>query len=179
MSRMDEKLDFIGGGLMNIILGALILWVGQTTFQHAGKLASVDEKFTAVDHQFEDVEKRQEALRKWIEKVSNGIKDDKLTMYTTSDAEKQVAQIRRLDEILTRMERRLTDRLTDVEVKLAAVETRDRDGQKLAELQMEMAQLRAAVAGGAAYGPAESPYQPAANVAQRMPVYLPPVGTRR
>jgi uncharacterized protein (DUF885 family) len=176
---MSEKLDFIGGGLMNIILGALILWVGQTTFQHAGLLASTDEKFYAVNQQFADVDKSQESLRRWLEKVVNGIKDEDRTKFTTEDAEKLVEQLRRLDTFASQVERRLTDRLTAVEVKLASVETRDLDGQQLATLQMEVAQLRSALAGSNPYGAAEPQYQPAANMAQGMPVYLPPVNTRR
>jgi len=180
---MPEKLDFIGGGLMNIILGALILWVGQTTFQHAGLLASVDEKFYTVDQQFQDVEKNQESLRRWLEKVVTGIKDEDRTKFTTADADKLVEQIRRLDLFASQVERRLTDRLTAVEVKLSAVETRDLDGQQLATLQMEVAQLRSALSNAAIqgnpYAAPEPQYQPAGNIAHGMPVYLPPVNTRR
>jgi hypothetical protein len=176
---MAEKLDFIGGGLMNIILGALILWVGQTTFQHAGLLASVDEKFYTVDQQFEDLEKSQDGLRKWLEKVVTGIKDEDRTKFTTEDADKLVEQLRRLDTFASQVERRLTDRLTAVEVKLATVETRDLDGQQLATLQMEVAQLRSALSSSSPYAAPEPTYQPAGNVAHGMPVYLPPVTTRR
>lgn len=165
---MNDKFEFLGGGIMNIVLGALILWVGQTTFQHAGMLASVDEKFFAVDQQFADAEKNTESLRRWLEKK-----------FSTEDADKLVEQLRRLDTVLTRVERRLTDRLTEVEVKLSAVETRDLDGQHLATLQMEVAQLRSALSGSSPYAAPEPSYQPAANVAQQMPVYLPPVNTRR
>lgn len=166
---MGDKLELISGGLMNIVLGALILWVGQTTFQHAGQLASVDEKFLAFDQQFEGVDKRSESLRRWLEKK-----------FSTEDAGKLVEDIRRVDTVLTRVERRLTDRLTDVEVKLSAVETRDMDGHQLAALQGEIAQLRAALGHQSQYyGSSDGSYQPAASVAQGTPVFLPPTGIRR
>jgi chromosome segregation ATPase len=165
---MSEKLDFISGGLMNIVLGALILWVGQTTFQHAGRLASVDEKFQGVNEQFADMEQSQESLRRWLEKK-----------VSTSDVDKVVEQLRRVDTFASQVERRLTDRLTSVEVKLASVETRDLDGQQLATLQSEVAQLRALLASGNDYRAPDSQYQPVANIAQPMPVYLPPINSRR
>ena len=65
---MSTTINRLGGGLINAILGALILWVGQTTFRHAGILASVDEKLNGVKHKFEDVEKRQEGLKNVADK---------------------------------------------------------------------------------------------------------------
>lgn len=180
---MGEKFELISGGLVNIILGALILWVGQTTFHHAGQLASFDEKILAVEQQFTDVDKQHNSLRSWLEKVVNNIKDDNRRQFTTDDADKLVEQLRKLDDFASRVERRLTDRLTAVEVKLATVETRDLDGQQLAALQMEVAQLRAALNHSSAppSTPIEMQYQPAVSVAsaQGMPVYLPPVNARR
>jgi hypothetical protein len=66
--------------------------------------------------------------------------------------------------------------VTALEVKLAALETHDANSQQIAALQAEVAQLRYAMTQPMAAP--ESQYQPA-SVSQQMPVYLPPVGTRR
>jgi hypothetical protein len=34
---MSTTINRFVGGLINVILGALILWVGQTTFRHASR----------------------------------------------------------------------------------------------------------------------------------------------
>jgi hypothetical protein len=174
---MSETIDRIGGSLVNVVLGAVILWVGQTTFRHAGQLASNDQKFTSIDQQFVDIDKRYESLRSWLDKVVNNIKDDSRSQFTTDDAEKVVEQIRKLDDFGTKVERRLTDRLTDVEIKLAALESRSPNSQELAALQMEVAQLRATLA--QPWSPPATSYQPVSNVAQVQPLYLPPVTTQR
>ena len=61
---MGDMVESVSGGLMNIILGALILWVGQTTFEHAGQLASVDKRFEGVGHQFETVDHKFATVEK-------------------------------------------------------------------------------------------------------------------
>ena len=50
-NRGGKVVDRFGGSLVNIILGVLILWVGQTTFLHAGQFASADERFQSVNLQ--------------------------------------------------------------------------------------------------------------------------------
>mgnify|MGYP001227066734 CR=1 FL=1 len=173
---MSENLDRIGGSLINAVLGALILWVGQTTFRHAGLLAGIDQKFVTVDQQVTNVSERYDSLRSWLDKVVNNIKDDSRLQFTTTDAEKLVVQFRKLDDFTAGIERRLTDRLTALEVKLAALETHDANAQQIAALHAEVAQLRYAMA-----QPIASPdvrYQQAATISQQ-PVYLPPVGARR
>ena len=178
---MFESLDRVGGGLVNIILGALILWVGQTTFHHAGQLATVDQKFDSVEQQFLDVDQQQDSLRRWLEKVVNGVKDDNRNDFTKDDGEKLVAQLRKLDAFAEKVERRLTDRLSEVEVKLAALESRHesryQESRELASLQTEVTQLRTALAQPIA--PAAVHYQTAERVVGNSPVYLPPVDARR
>ena len=174
---MSENLDHIGGSLLNLILGALILWVGQTTYRHAGQLAGFDGKFESIDQQFKNLTERNDSLRTWLDKVVNNIKDDSRMQFTIADADKLAVQLRKLDDYTANIERRITDRLTALEVKLAALETHDANSQQLAALQAEVAQLRYAMAQPPAMP--ESQYQQAASVSQQMPVYLPPVGARR
>lgn len=175
---MFETLDRIGGSLVNLVLGGLVLWVGQTTFHHAGQLATVDQKFTAVDKQFANFGERYESMRSWIEKALTSIKDSSRNNFTNTDADKLATQLTKLDDAVTKTERRLTDQLTAVEVKIAALESRGQNSQELTALEVEVAQLRAALAQAISTPPAAA-YQPPTNVAQVQPLYLPPVTTRR
>jgi chromosome segregation ATPase len=178
---MFESLDKVGGGLVNIILGALILWVGQTTFHHAGQLATVDQKFESVDRQFADVDQQYGSLKSWLEKVVSSMKDSNRSNFTKEDADKLSEQLRKLDVFASNVERRLTDRLTEVEVKMASLESRQesryQDSHELAALQMEVTQLRSALSQPMA--PAAAPYQMAERAGNSTPVYLPPVDVRR
>src|ERR1700710_1209399 len=92
--EMHSTLDRLGSSLTSAILGALILWVGQTTFRHAGILAGVDEKLNGVNHKFEDVEKRQEGLKNWLQSAIADMKDSSRAQFTAKDGDKLVAQVR-------------------------------------------------------------------------------------
>ena len=39
----------LGTGLTTLILGAIILWVGKTTFEHAGQLAGVEHRLNSLN----------------------------------------------------------------------------------------------------------------------------------
>ena len=107
---MIENFERIAGSMINVILGALILWVGQTTYRHAGVLASLDQKFESVDQHFKTVEERYDGLRTWLDKVVNNIKDDSRLQFTTEDAAKLNDQLRKLDEYTYHVEQRIADR---------------------------------------------------------------------
>src|SRR4051812_50164186 len=86
--EMHSTLDRLGSSLTSAVLGALILWVGQTTFRHAGILAGIDEKIVAVNKQFIAVDQRQEGLRKWLENMVSDIKDNNRAQFTQTDGDK-------------------------------------------------------------------------------------------
>lgn len=175
-NNMASTLDRLGGSLINAVLGGLILWVGQTTVRHAGELVGVDEKLVAINQQFVAVDKRQESMRKWLESVVNDMKDGSRAQFTLKDGDKLVGQVRQAELSAAELERRLAERLATIEIKLAALETRHYEGQQVAALQIEVAQLRAEL-GRAAL--AQIPqYQSSERVAGT-PVYLPPVDGRR
>ncbi len=182
---MPEGIEKIGGSLLNLILGGVILWVGQTTFRHSGILASVDEKFMATTQQFNDVDRRLESVKKWIESAVTDLKDSTRSQFTLRDGDKVVAQVRQAEMTTTELERRVVERFSSLESRLAALETQHRGTQEVASLQWEVAQLRnaltrtapAAVAQEGAYP--QPAYQPAAEVARGVPVFLPPTGNRR
>jgi hypothetical protein len=175
-NNMASTLDRLGGSLINAVLGGLILWVGQTTVRHTGVLAGVDEKLAAINHQFVDVDKRQESMRKWLENVVNDMKDSSRLQFTLKDGDKLVGQVRQAEIFAAELERRLFERLAALEIKLAALESRQHESKQVAALQIEVAQLRsdlgrAALAHAAQY---QSPERVAGS-----PVFLPPVDGRR
>jgi hypothetical protein len=177
-SEMSNTLDRLGGSLINAVLGGLILWVGQTAVRHEGVLAGVDEKMASISQQFTDVEKRHEGLRKWLENVVNDMKDNNRAQFTLKDGDKLVAQVRHSEQFAADLERRFVERLSQLEIKLAALETHHRGSNELAALQMQVAQLRGELASAAAVVP--QAYVPTTQrVAHDAPMYLPPVDSRR
>jgi chromosome segregation ATPase len=175
-NEMSEKLDRLSGTLINAILGALILWVGQTTFRHAGLLAGVDEKLVAVKEQFAAVDKRQEGLRKWLESAVTDMKDNTRLQFTLKDGERLATQLRQAEAAANELERRLAERMSALDLRLTALEARHRGSQESATLQIEVAQLRGELARLAAYA---QQLQPEERFAHGTPVFLPPVTERR
>jgi hypothetical protein len=173
---MGEALEKIGGSVMNLVLGALIVWVGQTTFQHAGILAGVDEKFENIDQQFVDADKRQEGMRKWIENVVNDMRESRGAQFTVKEGDKLVSQIRQVESSTLDLERKFAARLTDVEIRLAAMQATGQNAPQVAALQADVAQLRYAITQSMTVSAPS--YQGTGSVSQQ-PVYLPPVGVRR
>jgi hypothetical protein len=174
---MSNTLGKLGNNLINAILGGLILWVGQTAIRHEGTLAGVDEKMAAVSHQFEDVDKRQEAMRKWLESVVNDIKDSNRSRFTLKDGDKLVAQVRQAEMAAVDLERRFAERLNALDVRLAALQTSQQGGQEVAALQIEVAQLRTELTRAAIAQQVQ--YPSSERVARDAPVFLPPVDSRR
>jgi hypothetical protein len=175
--EMHTTLDRLGSSLTSAILGALILWVGQTTFRHAGVLAGIDEKIVAINKQFTAVDTRQEGMRKWLEAMVNDLKDNNRSQFTQAEADKLAIQVRQTEQAFADLERRFAEKLTVLDVKLASLETDHRDSKEVSALKMEITQLRgdlnrAAVA-------QEIQYQSGERFARGNPVFLPPVESRR
>jgi len=173
---MPDVLDKLGGSVMNLILGALIVWVGQTTYHHAGILAGLDSKFANVDDNFAAVEKRYESLRNWLEKVVTNMKDTNRLQFTAKEGDKVVRQIRDVEDSTFDLERKIDQRLNRLENRIVAIETGDQNRRQVAALRAEMSQLRLATNPDVAPTPVQ--YPSATSVSQR-PVYLPPVDQRR
>jgi hypothetical protein len=172
--EMTNMVDRLGGSLINAVLGGLILWVGQTAVRHEGVLAGIDEKMLAINQQFVDVDKRQESTRKWLESVVNDMKDSNRVHFTLKDGDKLGAQVRQAEQFAGDLERRIVERLSGLEVKLAALETQHRGTQDVAALQLQVAQLRGEVANACAVAQ-QVYYGSAERVARGTPVFLPPV----
>jgi hypothetical protein len=183
---MPDVLEKLGGSVVHLILGALIVWVGQTTYQHAGVLAGLDDKLVNIEDNFTSVDKRYESLRKWLENVVTEMKDTNRLQFTAKEGDKVVAQIRKVEDSAVDLERKITTRLNELEVKIVALETSRENSHQVATLEAEVAQLRfamsqAATIQAAAMAPApqyQAQYQAEQRVSQR-PVYLPPVSSGR
>ena len=67
-----------GGTLVNLILGALILWVGQTTFKHNGLLLSMDERVKWMQDRYDKMWER--------------INEKTQSRYTKEDAGRDLAE---------------------------------------------------------------------------------------
>ena len=176
--RKEHAVDRIGGSLVNVILGALILWVGQTTFRHAGLLASVNERFDSVGHQFNAVDGRHESLRRRLEQVTAETTERTRSRFTREDGEKMMARIEELQVLQNSVERQLTDRVTGLQLKLIALETNGNNSQEVARLRAEVQALRQQAGRGVtAFDP---PYVgTASGTAGMAPVQLPPVARRQ
>lgn len=171
---MTEKVEKVGGSLVNIILGALILWVGQTTFQHAGILATVNQKFEAIEHRFADNDQRHEGTRNWLENVSSRMKENNLTQFSNKDADKLQKKIDVVDSQALALERKFAERIKMLELKIVALETRTSSFQNENELRWEVSQLRSALAQTQNEG-----YQPVARLADDRPNSLPPITSQQ
>ena len=110
--EMHSTLDRLGSSVTSAILAPPILWVGQTTFRHAGVLASMDEKIVAINKQFTTVDQRQEGLRKWLENMVSDIKDNNRSQFTQADGDKLRSQLRQMEQLSAELDRRFADRLT-------------------------------------------------------------------
>jgi hypothetical protein len=175
--EVNSTLDRLGSSLTSAILGALILWVGQTTFRHAGVLAGIDEKIVAINKQFTVVDQRQEGLRKWLESAVGDFKDHNRAEFTHADGEKLAIQLRQAEQASTELERRLAERLAALDLKLTALETSHRDSQEVTTLKMEISQLRGDLTRAAVAQEAQS--LSGDRFARGTPVFLPPVESRR
>ncbi len=170
----------LSGGLITVVLVALMLWIGQTTFRHAASMATFDERLSEIKHQFEVVDQRQDSLRKQLDNVASEAKDSGRAQFTTRDGDAIVAQVRQAEQSLTDLERKFVERLTGLELRLAALETERQHSQQIAALQSEITQLRSDLTRATTVQEAQSqPPQNSDRFARGVPVFLPPVDNRR
>ena len=157
-----------GGGLLHIILGALILWVGQTTYEQSGQLASFENKFVGIQRQFDTVregfagvDKRQEELREQFRLELSEVDQRTGMRFTSQDGDKLENRIIQL-----------ADRLTAVQLKVMAIEASNHSEAKLTALRTELAELQGALGQSAGL-------PQASRMARGGTHYLPPVSSGR
>ncbi len=167
--RRGETVDRLGGSLMNLVLGALILWVGQTTFRHAGLLASVNERFESVGLQFSAVDARHETMRERLAQVTSETTERTRSRFTREDGDKMAQRLKEIHAMHSSLERQLVDRVTRLQLKVIALETHGSDSHEISRLRSEVQRLHTEVAR----------QQAGRHVATGGPTYLPPVTSRR
>jgi hypothetical protein len=172
-----KTIDRVGGSLVNVILGALILWVGQTTFRHAGLLASNNERFDSVGFQLSAVDERHERLRIRLEQLVSQISERTRSRFTREDADKLDQLIREIDDKQVVLERQIVERLTSLQLKILALETRDTSDREVAMLRAEVERLRVFASNRPAGVLAGYP-QRAIPSGEGAPVHLPPTTQR-
>ncbi len=171
----NETMDYdkIGGGLVNLVLGALILWVGQTTFRHAGMLASIDQKYTAV-------ETHHDNLRARLDGHITQLNERTRSRFTREDGDKLRQQVDEVTMLVDALERRMLDRVTALQLKVIALETQRRDHGEMAKVNIELAKLRSQLgATSTANWRAQAYHQAPVDVANAQPTYLPATHVRR
>jgi chlorite dismutase len=179
---LSSTLNRLSSGLVTLMLVALILWIGQTTFRHATVLATLDEKFSDAKHQFEVVDQRQDELRKWVEKSVADAKDSGRSQFTAKDGDALSSQVRQAEQSLNELERKFVERLSGLELRLAALEAQHQHSQDVAALQAEITQLHSdltRVTAAQEIQNQQQQQQSNEHVARSMPVFLPPVDNRR
>ncbi len=175
--KRGSTIDRLGGSLVNFVLGALILWVGQTTFRHAGLLASNSQRFDSVGHQLKAVDDRHESLRDRLEQVFSQTNERTRSRFTREDGDKLGLRIREIGDQHVAFERQMVERLTSVQIKVIALETRDTSAHVVAMLRAEVGRLRGFIAHRPTGVLASYPH-PVSSSADGGPVHLPPTTWR-
>lgn len=133
---MELDAEKIGGGLVNLVLGALILWVAQTTFHHSGELAAVDQKFDSVMVQTDNVRSR-------LDHVMDEVSSRTQARFTSEDGEKLASEINRIANTVNVLERRLVDRMSELHLKVIALETQSIDHHEVVQLRTDLERMQA------------------------------------
>ncbi len=154
----------LGGSLINVVLGALILWVAQTTFQHSGELAGVDQKFEGLQTQHDSVRDRLDALMHTLNERTR-------SRFTREDGDKLVDHMNEVAGMVDDLERRLADRVTELQLKVIALQTRGVDQRELSLLRTDLARLNASLGSAGATGPVSASLR-RPDVAQRFEATL-------
>lgn len=146
-ARQDAmEAEKLGSGLVNVILGALILWVAQTTFQHSGELAGVDQKFSGLQSQ-------QGSIRDRLDTFMEDLNNRTRSRFTREDGDKMADQIDGMAAKVGDLERRIADRLTELQLKVIALQTQGVDQRELSGLRTDLARLHATLQPSGALGP--------------------------
>lgn len=131
-------LEKLGGGFVNAILGGLILWIAQTTFHQSGQLASMDESFSGVAAQHDN-------LRGRLDSVMDDLSERTRSRFTGEDGDKLSGEIDRLATLLANLERRTSERVTSLQLKVIALESQGVDQRQLGRLRTDMERLQASL----------------------------------
>ncbi|MEO0531769.1 MAG: hypothetical protein AAF266_14510 [Planctomycetota bacterium] len=153
----------LGGSLVNVVLGALILWVAQTTFQHSGELAGVDEKFGSLQAQNDN-------LRDRLDGLMHDVGERTRSRFTAEDGDKMGERIEQTVQLVTAVERRIAERVTELQLKVIALQTQGVDQREVGRLRTDLERLQAGLYPAGANGPVSIAARREANSGFTTPV---------
>ena len=114
-SVAGNLMDEFGGSVVNVLLGGLLLWVGQTTFEHNGELAGIRQ-------QLEGLNDRHQLQNSRYDRVLESINVRTKGRFTVSDGEKLSQRIDSLQLSAQSGRRQLQDRLAKLHVQVSVME---------------------------------------------------------
>ena len=114
-SVAGNLMDEFGGSVVNVLLGGLLLWVGQTTFEHNGELAGIRQ-------QLEGLNDRHQLQNSRYDRVLESINVRTKGRFTVSDGEKLSQRIDSLQLSAQSGRRQLQDRLAKLHVQASVME---------------------------------------------------------
>lgn len=143
-SFMDE----FGGSVVNVLLGGMLLWVGQTTFEHNGELAGVNQ-------QLESLNARHETLHDRYDHLVDSLNSRTKGRFTADDGDKLSKRIDSVQLSAQGLREQLQDRLAELRVQVSALEVQIQSStirtvrhepalelQEVQQIQAEMSSLR-------------------------------------
>lgn len=136
----------LGSGLINVVLGALILWVAQTTFQHSGQLAGTDQKYESLQTQHDSVRDRLDSLM-------HALNDRTRSRFTREDGERLASRIDESSDAVALLERRIGGTVTDLRLQVIALQTGGAGQRELGRLRTDVECLHASLYPTTANGP--------------------------
>ena len=162
-------MDEFGGSLVNLILGGMLLWIGQTTFEHNGELAGFHQQLNAIN-------KRHDMLSERYNRMIDSVNNRTRSRFTREDGDKLSQRIKSVELSELSMRERIQDRLGDLRVQVSALEIKLQESPQTASfadpdtasLRVEINTLRndldrltrsvwrPALSGGAVSGPRAS-----------------------
>ena len=166
--------DEFGGSMVNLLLGGMLLWVGQTTFEHNGELAGVHQ-------QLEDISRRHQILHERHDTLLDSLNQRTQGRFTADDGDKLAKRIDAVQLSSQSLREQWQDRLAELRIQVSALEVqlqsspyrlahagKAHPSQEVETMQTEMKTLRNEVsrlsrAISAVYRKNEPQIQPAAS----------------
>ena len=114
-SVANGLLEEFGGTVVNVLLGGLLLWVGQTTFEHNGELAGMEQRFESVNH-------RHHMLLSRYDRIVESVNAKTHARFTADDGDKLADRIDSVQLSTQALRELVQDRLTELRVQVSALE---------------------------------------------------------
>ena len=108
-------MDEFGGSFVNLVLGGILLWVGQTTFEHNGELAGIRQQLSSMTQ-------RHEMLGDRYDRVVESLNQRTQSRFTSEDGEKLAQRIKSVEISESTLKDRLLERLGELRVQVSSLE---------------------------------------------------------